>query len=127
MKVKRLVGLRRVTRSFRKEICMWAWSSSMPLCQAKPGCRSMNMAFMRWPLWRLSSSAMASAMFEGPKPMPIRSWVCMGSPTGVVGVWDPQGFTEEALAQQHGQHRALVRKIEGLEVRIAAQSQALEH
>lgn len=46
---------------------------------------------------------------------------------GVIGLRYPDGFFEEPFTQQHAQHCALVRKLEFLDVCVAAAVQATDH
>ncbi|CAM5243432.1 hypothetical protein STENM327S_07285 [Streptomyces tendae] len=74
-KLNRDTGLRKVTRSFRKEICMVADGRSMFRCQPKDGWRSKNAAVTGAvrTLAGCSSREMASDRLAGPKPTPTTS------------------------------------------------------
>ncbi len=57
---------------------MVASSMSMPRCQPKRGCRSKKWAVTVSSLPTLalcSLSAIAMATLDGPKPIPMRSWI----------------------------------------------------
>src|SRR5690606_6391664 len=113
-------------------------------CQAKPPWRSIKQASTLPWRWPCSSSAMARAIFDGPKPMPIRSWICMmetsfirfggerpgGGRKGCAGMGrrgHPQTFVEKVFAREHAEHRVLVRKIERLDQGVAAARQVAQH